>query len=47
MVVELEYLTSSTKFASLGNDIKFNVLTSNNKSKIIVISSKEIMELAR
>ena len=40
-------LTSSLKFASLGNDIKFNVLTSNNKSKIIVISSKEIMELAR
>jgi S1-C subfamily serine protease len=40
-------LTSSLKFASLGNDIKFNVLTSNNKSKIIVISSKEIIELAR
>ena len=40
-------LTSSLKFASLGNDIKFNVLTSNNKSKIIVISSKEITELAR
>ena len=40
-------LTSSLKFASLGNDIKFNVLTSDNKSKIIIISSKEIMELAR
>lgn len=40
-------LTSSLKFASLGNDIKFNVLTSDNKSKIIVISSKEITELAR
>jgi S1-C subfamily serine protease len=40
-------LTSSLKFANLGNDIKFNVLTSDNKSKIIIISSKEIMELAR
>lgn len=40
-------LTSSLKFASLGNDIKFNVLTSNNESKIVIISSKEIIELAR
>ena len=40
-------LTSSLKFASLGNDIKFNVLTPNNESKIVIISSKEIIELAR
>jgi S1-C subfamily serine protease len=40
-------LTSSLRFASLGNDIEFTVLTSGNKTKTIIIDSDEIKELAR
>ena len=44
---EWKNLTSSLKFASLGNNIVFEILTSNNKYKTIEIKSSEIKELTR
>ena len=40
-------LTSSLKFAGLGNKISFELYTINNKFKSIEIESSEIEELAR
>ena len=40
-------LTSSLKFAGLGNDISFEIFSSNNTFKTIEIKSSEIEELAR
>jgi S1-C subfamily serine protease len=40
-------LTSSLKFASLGNNIIFEILTNENKFKTIEIESSEIKELTR
>jgi S1-C subfamily serine protease len=40
-------LTSSLKFASLGNNIIFEILTNDNKYKTIEIKSSEIKELTR
>ena len=40
-------LTSSLKFASLGNNIIFEIMTSNNQFKTIEIESDEIKELTR
>ena len=40
-------LTSSLKFASLGNNISFEILSSNNTFKSIEIESSEIEELTR
>ena len=42
-----ENLTSSLKFAGLGNNIIFEILTSDNKYKTIEIESDNIKELAR
>jgi hypothetical protein len=49
MVVKGEWknLTSSLKFASLGNNIVFEILTSDSKYKTIEIKSSEIKELTR
>ena len=44
---EWKNLTSSLKFASLGNNIVFEILTSDNKYKTIEIKSSEIKELTR
>jgi S1-C subfamily serine protease len=44
---EWKNLTSSLKFASLGNNIVFEILTSDNKHKTIEIKSSEIKELTR
>ena len=44
---EWKNLTSSLKFASLGNNIVFEILTSNNRYKTIEIKSSEIKELTR
>ena len=44
---EWKNLTSSLKFASLGNNIIFEILTSDNKYKTIEIKSNEIKELTR
>ena len=44
---EWKNLTSSLKFASLGNNIVFEILTSDNKYKTIEIKSSEINELTR
>ena len=40
-------LTSSLKFAGLGNNISFELLKTNNTFKTIEIKSTEIKELAR
>jgi S1-C subfamily serine protease len=40
-------LTSSLKFAGLGNNISFEIFSSNNSFKSIVIESSEIKELTR
>jgi len=40
-------LTSSLKFAGLGNDISFEIISSNNTFKSIEIESSEIKELTR
>ncbi|MDA9575484.1 trypsin-like peptidase domain-containing protein, partial [Gammaproteobacteria bacterium] len=40
-------LTSSLKFAGLGNNIIFDILTNDNKYKTIEIESDEIKELTR
>ena len=40
-------LTSSLKFAGLGNNIIFKILTSDNQYKTIEIESDEIKELTR
>ena len=40
-------LTSSLKFASLGNNISFEIFSSNNTFKSIEIESSEIEELTR
>ena len=40
-------LTSSLKFAGLGNDISFELLKTDNTFKTIKIKSIEIKELAR
>ena len=44
---EWKNLTSSLKFASLGNNIVFEILTSDSKYKTIEIKSSEIKELTR
>jgi len=44
---EWKNLTSSLKFASLGNNIVFEILTNDNKYKTIEIKSSEIKELTR
>jgi S1-C subfamily serine protease len=44
---EWKNLTSSLKFASLGNNIVFEILTSDNNYKTIEIKSSEIKELTR
>jgi S1-C subfamily serine protease len=44
---EWKNLTSSLKFASLGNNIVFEILTSDKKYKTIEIKSSEIKELTR
>ena len=44
---EWKNLTSSLKFASLGNNIIFEILTSESKYKTIEIKSSEIKELTR
>jgi S1-C subfamily serine protease len=44
---EWKNLTSSLKFASLGNNIIFEILTNDNKYKTIEIKSSEIKELTR
>ena len=40
-------LTSSLKFAGLGNNISFEIFSSNSTFKTIEIESSEIEELAR
>ena len=40
-------LTSSLKFAGLGNNISFEIISSNNTFKLIEIESSEIKELTR